>query len=272
MGKKIFIILKIIIAIVSLSGSILCKFNVCNILQDWTDILFDICIGVFASMVLVFFIDEISKHIQERQSRQDELEYIKRFNNILELYIDQYIMMYYCVATPLKSRTFDNVKMPENFKIKDMSDLHEQTLLINKGFFGSSVDGFLKVELILRNELISLIERYNFIYYPQFVKIFTEYIEASLNYDCREAINDSSHMMKNDDSYKKTIFYLMENDADNFYLKMKIGEQIFGNIVHPYIYLYEMMNLQRKTILDYRNEIVKTFEQITTKKKNKKRG
>ena len=174
--------------------------------------------------------------------------------------------MYYCVATPLRSRTFDNVKMPENFKIKDMSDLHEETLLIKKGFFGSSVDGFLKVELILRNELISLIERYNFIYYPQFVKIFTEYIEASLNYDCREAINDSSHMMKNKDSYKKTIIDLMENDADNFYIRMENGEQMIGNLVHPYIFLYKMMNLQRKTILDYRSEIVKILDESIKKR------
>lgn len=266
MKKKTFIVLEAIITALSFVGTFLFKVNPFKILDDFADISFNICVSVFSSMILVFFIDGISNHIQEKQTIQVELEYIKRFNNILKLYIDQYVLMYYCVSTPLKNRKFENVNMPENFKIKDMRDLHGKTLLVKEGFFGSSIDGFLKVELILRNELISLVERYNFSHYPQFVKIFTDYIKASLYYDCRSAIEDSAQMLKGNKKYKETLLSLFENEADEFYSKMEKDEEVNANIVHPYIFLYKMMQMQRKTILDYKNEITKIFGKNSSKK------
>lgn len=266
MRKKTFMILKILIALISFLGTFLCKFNVCHILLDWADILFNICVGVFSSMVLVFFIDEISRRIQESKLRQDELEYIKRFNKIVELYIDQYTEMYYCVSTPLKNRTFEKVCMPENFTIKDMRDLHGKTLLVDNGFFNSSIDGFLKIELMLRNEFISLIERYSFDYYPQFVKIFTSFVRTSITYDCRDALNDSWHMIKNDEKYRENINYLFENCADELYSKLKNGNKVYGNIIHPYIFLFEMMKIERQFILDYNKEIEKVFNLSCSKR------
>lgn len=67
--------------------------------------------------------------------------------------------MYYCVATPLQERSFDNVKMPESFTLKDMRDLHQTSLLVKEGFSNGSVEAFLQIELELRKELISLTEK-----------------------------------------------------------------------------------------------------------------
>lgn len=270
MGKKLFLLIKILLAFISLLGVFLFKFGVFNISQKFLDIFFNICVGVFSSMILVFFIDEISRHIQERKSLQDELEYIRRFNIVISLYIERYKTMFYCVTTPLDKRNFKEISMPEKFSLKEMIDLHENTLLTNDGFFDSSVDAFMKIELMIRNEMISLVERYDFTHYPQFVNLFINFIQLSIIYDCRAAISENNVRIKNNYSFRDTLRSVLLNNADDYYLKMKCGEMVPSNIVNPYIFLYEMMNEQRKIILEYQSLIEKILNETNTKKKNKK--
>ncbi|MBR3920303.1 MAG: hypothetical protein IKJ47_00035 [Oscillospiraceae bacterium] len=268
MRKRIFLIGKIILTIVSLVGAIVFKINICNISIVYADILYDILVGIFSAMILVWFIDEISTHIQENQSHHKELRAIKRFDSVLQQYFEQYITMYYCVATPISDRKFDNIQMPKQFLLKDMRDLHQPSLLIKEGFTSGSLDSFLQIELDLRKEFVSLIEKYDFEYHPQFVDIFTKYIRASLKYDCRDVIKDNSNQIKLDQSYGELIHNLLENNADDYYYKIKQGENIGSNIAHPYIFIFEMMNIQYQCIVEYQNEIAKlTSEKISTNQK-----
>lgn len=264
MRKKFFLIGKIALTVLSLLGAVALKFLKCDQYSDYIEIAYDISVGVFSAMILVWFIDEISSHIQERQSRQKEFKAIKRFDSVLQQYIEQYITMYYCVATPISNRKFDNVQMPEQFSLKDMRDLHQTSLLVKEGFTSGSIDSFLQIELALRKEFISLTEKYDFEYFPQFVDIFTKYIQVSLKYDSRDAIKDNSSKIKIDHNHGKFIHDLLENNADDYYNKMKQGEDIGGNIAHPYIFIFEMMNVQRQCIEAYQNEVEKlTIEKVS---------
>lgn len=266
MGKRTkFFWWKITITIISLLGVIGGKSSI-----DWSnlsnnhinpafvkDIIYNLSVGVFSAMILVWFIDEISNHIQEHQSKDKEISEIKRFDKVLQCYIKQYVTLFYCVVTPIDKRNFKGVTMPEKFSLSDMRDLHKTSLLIKDKIAGASVETFLQIELELRKEFVSLVERYDFEYHPQFVQIFLEYIQTSLNYDCRDVILDAPNKMIGAKKLTDFVHDLLQNEADSFYRKMLNGENMDSNIAHPYIFLYEMMQQERKSILQYQEEIQK---------------
>ena len=70
MRKKFFLIGKIALTVLSLLGAVALKFLKCDQYSDYIEIAYDISVGIFSAMILVWFVDEISNHIQERQSRQ----------------------------------------------------------------------------------------------------------------------------------------------------------------------------------------------------------
>ena len=265
MRKRLFLISKIALTAISLISIIALKSNI-----DWTNLLnnavniaiakeiaYDIAIGVFSAMILVWFIDEIGNHIKEQQSRQKEITVIKRFNKVLQRYIEQYVTMYYCVSTPLTNRNFDKIKMSDAFTLKDMRDLHHTSLLVKEGITNGAVDSFLNVELELRNEFALLMQKYDFDFYPQFADIFLEYIQVSIRYDCRAGIAANTNQMRLNSHYSKEIHDLLETKGEEYYAKALSEEGFSATIIHPYMYLYEMMKLQRKLILRYQSEIEK---------------
>ena len=257
MRNKFFLIGKIALTTISLIGVIAFKINSYNIPYNYAEILYDVCVGLFSAMILVWFIDEISKHIQDRQSRHKELTAIKRFDSVLQRYIEQYITMYYCVATPLQERSFDNVKMPESFTLKDMRDLHQTSLLVKEGFSNGSVEAFLQIELELRKELISLTEKNDFEYYPRFAELFLDYIQCSLQNDCRAGVSSNLNLIRGNKNQLKEIHDLLEKYGEDYYNRALNEENFPATLIHPYMYLYEMMKTERKIIIDYQTEIEK---------------
>lgn len=274
MKKKLkFFWLKIAITIFSFLGAVLFKSNI-----DWSnvqnnhvnlsllkEIVYDLSIGVFSAMILVWFIDEISQHIQARQAKEKECAIIKRFDRVLQQYIDRYVTMFYCVVTPLEERLKQvndpnssiDIKMPEIFCLKDMRDLYQSSFLLRDGISDSSISAFLDIEFLLRNEFIHLVENNDFEYYPSFSDIFLRFVNVSLKYDCRGNILDAPRRKVGEKPMVTFISECLENNADDFYKRVLAGGDIGGNIMSPYILLYEMMKQERKIILQYQEEIKK---------------
>lgn len=271
--KSKFYCLKIAITIVSCVGAVLFKSNIDwssfqNNHIDWPllkEILYDLSIGVFSAMVLVCFIDEIGQRIQIRQSKEKECAMIKRFDRVLQQYIDRYIIMFYCVVTPVEERFkrvngsngYLGVKLPETFCLKDMRDLHQPSLLLEDGLSGSAVSSFFDIELLIRNEFIRLVENYDFEHYPFFPDIFLRFIDVSLKYDCRGNILEAPRQTVGEQSMVVTISERLKNNADDFYKEVLAGKGSSSNIMTAYIFLYEMMKQEREIILQYQEEIKK---------------
>lgn len=271
--KTKFFWLKLAITIVSFGGTLFFKSNI-----DWSnfqnnhidlsllkEISYDLSICVFSAMILIWFIDEIGQHIQIRQSKEKECAMIKRFDRVLQQYIERYVTMFYCVVTPLEERLKQvngpnssmNAKMPEMFCLKDMRDLYQSSLLLRDGTSDSSISAFLDIEFSLRNEFIHLVENNDFEHYTSFPDIFLKFVNVSLKYDCRGNILEAPNRKVGEQPMVAFISDCLKNNADNFYGKVLAGEGIGGNIMSPYILLYEMMKQERKIILQYQEEIKK---------------
>lgn len=264
--------MKIAITIISLLCAIIFKSQI-----DWSnwgnnyvdvslvkEILYDLSIGVFSAMILVWFIDEIGTHIQERKSKDKERDTIKRLNKIIFLYIDQYMDLFYCVVTPIEERDPDNVRLPGDFTLSDMRDLYLPSSRLNEKFHGSSVEAFLRVEQELREKFIHIIESYDFEYYPQIIEILSGYVKFSLAFDSRiailDALNNTTVMSQDGEQQKKTalttfIHDWLEKDADAYFQNNLNKENVVANpLFHPYICLYQLMRHERDYILKYIEE------------------
>lgn len=252
--KRGFFILKILITVVSFVIVVIAKSNIdwSNLQNNYVDlslvkeIVYDLAVGVFSAMILVWFIDEISNHIQERQSQEKEKAAIKRFDKVIQKYIERYTVMFYCVATPIENRDFTQVTMPENFTLKDMRDLHQTTLLMSEGLSDAAVKSFLEMELALRREFISLVEQHDFDYYSKFIDIFLDFIQVSLTYDSRASILEVPNKTCGGKPFSTSVHDLLDQYGNDFYEKYLAGEEGGGNTMHPYVYLYELMEKRTK--------------------------
>lgn len=252
-------VFKVLITIISLVGVIIGYFatRFFNIPEnsigaDIFTIIFNLCIGLFSAMLLVWFIDEINNRIQEKQAKKRELSLIKRTYKNLEEYLNDYEYAYYCVCTPMEMRNFVDVKMPDKFCMKDIRDLHTITCQVKDGLFTSSIEAFIRIENELRHEFGLIIKNHDYLYNPVILDLMTDFIRISKKYDGAARILDIP------DEIKKQVYqYLSDGTADNFYAQVLEGTEGAGNVMHPYVFLYQLMNDERQIIIKYKDEISK---------------
>jgi len=254
---------KICLTILSLIGVILGKSTI-----DWHNILnnhiiysyvkeicYDICVGIFSTMILVWFIDHINEYIQEKKSKDDEAKKIKCFDRLLQLYIERYEIFYYCVVTPVSQRDYNNLLIPEEFKLKDMKDLYNSTLLMSEGMFDTAIEGFITAEENLKMEIESMIRNVEFDFFPEIRESLESFIEASIKYNQKQALLGAPKVTVGTQTLDKVVMEALETSADEFYEKVKREKVQVANLLHPYVALYEMLKEEYKCIKAYEKEI-----------------
>lgn len=265
--KKKFFLWKIGITVISFILVILVKSNIDwnNLSNNYIDlelcreIAYDLSVGVFSAMILVWFIDEINEHIQEKTNKNAELEKIKRADRILQQYIERYQLFFYCVVTPIEQRNFECIEMPSDFCLKDMRELYLTTLLISEGIFDSSIQCFVRAETQLREEIELTLRDIDFTYFPQIRECLLEFVEVSLKYNQKEAWLSAKNAKGGDKTLADTAKDMLETVADQRYEEIKLGKKEYAhNLVHTYIALYEMLKEERIAILKY-NETIKAL-------------
>lgn len=224
----------------------------------WKQIGYDLGVGVFSAMVLIWFVDEINEHIQDKTNKNTEKEKINRANRILSKYIERYELFFYCVVTPIEQREVSNAKMPLEFSFKDMRELYLTTILISEGIFDSSIECFVKAEKELKDEIEFTLRDIDFEYFPEIGESLLEYVEASLRYNEKGAWLSAKSVNAGTKTLADTVKEMLENDADERYKEIKSGKKEYPhNLVHTYIALYEMLHAERNAILKYKREIGK---------------
>lgn len=270
MKRRRFLWFKIIITISSFILAVIAKSNIdfAHLQNTYfepslaKEILYDFSVGIFASMVLVWCVDEIGEIVRTGESKKREISRIKGVNKVLQVYIDKYTVFYYCVVTPIENRDNNKTSLVENFMLSDMRDLYMQTLLITEEPFRSSIDAFYETETILRNELTRLVTENVFQDYQQIERIFTDFNYISISNDSRSAIlgyrNETIGNRKLTD-YIHDI--LKDGTVDKLYQDYLDGKDQSANLGHPFIILANMMKKERTLILQYQEEINKILAQ-----------
>ena len=235
--------------------------NLINLHFEFTlfkDIVYDLSIGIFSSMILVFFVDAITERIDIKKQYLHRVSCIIQAHKILSVYIEKYKLFYYCVVTPISERDFKNIKFSPDFFTKDMVDLFKTTLLVSQGIVkNSSVQSFLYIENKLRNEIETTLRETDYRDFPSVFDHLTKFVEVSVEYNSKDAIIEAitSGSMIEKQPISDYITELLTTVGDEYYSKFKNQENQYGNLLHPYIYLAEMMKEQHNSILLYEKEI-----------------
>lgn len=256
--KQIFRVFKIVVTCTSLVFAILVKSDI-----NWNDlsanyldmfrvkeILYDLSIGIFSSMLLVLCVDGISENLEKEELEREKRIVLKEQNRILQDHIERYFKYYYYVITPRKERKESIDSIPSSISLQDMQDLHRPVAELG---MKSPVEVFLEAEQTLK----SLFSYYllNGSINPTVSTYLTDYINESSKLECRAAILAVEKQFEDSEYIIEFISkQLAQRTAEEVYEKSKLGQEK-SNILYPYVQLREMMEKERELLLQYQKAI-----------------
>lgn len=273
MKKKFLTFYKIMLTFGSCLLAVLFKSNI-----NWTDwsknyfdvflakeIAYDLAMGIFSAMVLVWFIDTISDYLNERDAIRKETEAIFRFNTVLQHYISNYFRAYYDVIVPVNERDNTTRVHTKSFALRDMRDLYKSTMQNDYSPCDSAVQLFFEREAELTNQITFLLMNIDIKKYVELQLIFISFLDKSLSFTGRATILDAPNRMIGKHRKDITVSKLLKSGKGDRYridlIKKKTSK---SNILYPYVALYELMQEERKILLNYNETIAK----IINKKRN----
>ncbi|GHU92376.1 hypothetical protein FACS189479_01110 [Spirochaetia bacterium] len=208
-------------------------------------------------IITVIFVQVLFDKKSEKEESSDERSDIKRMHNVLNLYINKYIMYFNCVASTLENRNKSNVFKTGNFSIKDICDLHKASLLTNEGMLTPSIDGFCEIEHKIREYIITIIERIDFKYYSKIGDILMGYIHTSMQYDSSGQLLNAKNMTSGGKPEIERASKMILEHGEDFFQEFLKGNRQTANMMHPYVFLFLMMQTEREILLRYLDEAQK---------------
>lgn len=273
MKRKTFLTFKIAITGISLVAAIIFKSNINELMLEniyidklfVKDFLYDLSIGVFSAMVLVWFIDEIENHLSIAEAQDAEKETIIQFNKVLQQYIDRYALLFYCVVTPQAERQsigtgnqaqlrLGGIKAQE-IRLANMRDLHKPMFDSEYGIATSPISAFLEIEQELRQQIISTVQNHSFVFYQDIEQALLNFILISLKGDCRRAIQYAPNAYVGRERLTEFIHHCLESDGDKYEDRLQHNRENKNNQMYPYVMLKNMMQDEHKCLIDYQEKV-----------------
>lgn len=208
-------------------------------------------------IITILFVQRLFDRKNEQDAIAAEAKALLRSNTVMSLYLSQYKDFFFCVTTPIEKRSVIPHNMPVEFTLKDMRQLHQSCGMVKYGILKPSVDGFLEIELIIRDYIVSILKEINFDYHHEIEKILLEYIDVSLRYESRSALMLEKTTTLGGKPAVDSVPKMLEDHADKFYQELLSGKHMIANAMHPYAFLYMLMNQERDILLRYSEEIQK---------------
>lgn len=231
-------------------------FNVCCLETEISDYTTGIFTEIIGMLITIIFIDKLLNSSKEKESINEEKSKIIRMNNVLQLLIERYKILFYSVATPIEKQNYEEItQMPEEFKMSDMKDLFKNPLDIRYGIAESSVVNFLQVEEKIRDYIIETLRTIDFKYNKKLQEILMNFVKESIYYDSRKVIFEANNTRAGEKCIADWVSEVLQERGDKFYEDMIKGKCKNANLLHPYCYLYIMMNNERNIINKY-NDVV----------------
>lgn len=208
----------------------------------------------FGILLTYFVIQRLLNKQNISKEKQEEKAKILRYNEIISLYIDYYKRYFYCVTTPIDSRDFKNITFSNNFKLKDMCDMHKFSCLITTPLFKPAIELFYEKERELRRIFENIIFNIDFKYNNELQEIIKEFIKLSLYYDVKDSIISNQEINSGGKKTIDEVCEMLKSDyIEDHYIKYK--ENTLGaNMATPYFMLFDLMK--------YEVDIINRYEEL----------
>ncbi len=259
---------KVLITVVSFIVAFISKSNINWMELDkncWDKVLlkeitYDLAMGVFSAMILIWCVDVISEYLEKRIAQKKELETICRIDKVLQHYISRYQRLFHHVVTPICDRKVDSYDIPSHFSMQQMRDLYKSTYRAEYGVGDSAILLFLQSEQELKEQISLLLLNCEFIYHDQLQNVFVDFIDESLKFDGRSAILDASKYTMGEGKQAKKLSQfvyelLSDGSADKYREELEQDPTAQSHVIYPYIMLHNMMENELAIIQRYQKVV-----------------
>ncbi len=256
-AKKFLKIPVVIISIVLLCAVFLImQFNAQVYGSTWENYLISLAASFAELIITISFVQYALDKKKKSDAQNDELLRIKKFHKVLEIYIRYYTLYYNQMTVPLgNERDVSSKNFRKNFKVSDLADLYQPTLLMKDSFRVSPVEKFFVVEKKLSDTFSQILINQDFKFYPNLNSIFQTFIEQSLNNNPSGAILGNINMRFGNKDSTIEISKMLKSHGNEYYEKLVAGKVNHSNLLFPYCLLYEFMQNEATVIEQYKNYI-----------------
>ena len=230
--------------------------------NNWNDIKNDLISGtsteILGAIITLWIVqvlfDKYNVNLAEKEERRKILNSYK----IVIFYIKQYETLLCATINDYDDydKNFRSFNLHQNFDITQLQYAHNNCLLLTKSAYFSNIHFFLKIEFELREQLISILQNIDFHYHDDIFQQIYGYIETSIKYDVRQAIEQNDNKIKQEMAQKSFEFRnffkdIMVNNIKEFMDLLKDNKTTPSNIMYPYIVLYQMINIEKEYLYRY---------------------
>ncbi len=265
-NKKLsFHLVKIGLTVVGFTIAVLTKFLLTYFESPrWQTSIEEFCFvissGVFSAMVLVWFIDDINRRLEEKNNEQLEARKIRQFDRILQVYIGRFNISLHCLITPCAERKNKKLEPYPEFSFKDMRDMFLHTGLLGEGA-DSSIKYFVRTESALREEIEIMVKNIDYTYYPIIQELLLAFVNISLKFNQKETwvnaetvlikkesdVNDKGHIVSNE-----MVELMKSGEMDKWY---KDQPDTPNNEYRSCFALYTMIHRELVILKEYNKQI-----------------
>lgn len=218
------------------------------------NILFGLGTNLLGIIVTVSFVQFFLDKQNEKVEYAYEREKILRFDRIMQILIQYYIMYFNTITTPMSQRgSVSPTEIKQQFSFTDMKDLYSQSLFLRNKGYEPAITAFYDAELELRKYCTEFASQVDFKYNQDILNDLTQFVEVSLSYDVRNAVLGNMTMKLGEKTYIEVIQDFI-GDSEHDWVS-EIHNKNNSNMMAPYVCLFEMLNLQKTLIAQYISHI-----------------
>lgn len=140
------------------------------------------------------------------------------------------------------------------FSFEDMHDMYKQSLYMCGGLSEPSIVLFYNAEEKLRNYMIEMAQKIDFKYNEPLKDIIMSFVEKSIELDMRGAILGNIHLRVSKNKLSEIVEEYIKDSSNDWVNKWREGE-LNGNIMMPYVILYNLLISEINLIIKYRDYI-----------------
>lgn len=253
--KKWFLIITISLLVSILFLNFVNIYVLENTYKDYISGTITELFGILVTILFVQYLFDISK---KSESRKKESELIKRSDMVLQIYVDRYMVLFYCLTTPIGKRIIDNgYKINNNFTFSDMKDMYKTSLLDTYCTFGMVINNFIESELDIREQFLFTLRTIQFTHFIEIRETIEIFIKNSLQMEVKKIIDERILTKYGDKrAIDEDTKSLVDGTVEERYKAIVSGTQkIGGNTMDVYIRLYVLMQTGLSTLEKYKKQI-----------------
>ena len=265
-GKVSVILIVISIILLGFAWSTL---GVSSFTEHYVDVINSCLVGIATNLVGIvvtvsfvqYFIDKQDKE----QEKREETNKILRYHRYMQALIRRYQMFYLSITTRLEKRS-ESVRLDcvfdSQFKLSDMADMYQPSLYVAEGFSDSSIELFYKAEHEMKEYLLRMLENIDFKYHPDLARLLLEFTVKSTDSDVSGQILERAKMKKisSRDAAIEIVEKMMVDETTDWVKEYRQGN-LRGNVILPYVMLYDTIQDQARMIKEY-IEYIKKLETL----------